>query len=66
MDIIPVIITLIVVGVLLWAANTLLAPYMQAEILRILNIVVVLFVIVWLVYLFIGFVPHAYLPLPHK
>ncbi|MEA5441787.1 Thivi_2564 family membrane protein [Cyanobium gracile] len=46
MSLVSLIITLIVVGVLLWLINTYIP--MDAKIKRILNIVVVVAVVVWL------------------
>jgi UDP-N-acetylmuramyl pentapeptide phosphotransferase/UDP-N-acetylglucosamine-1-phosphate transferase len=46
MDLISLIITLIVVGVLLWLVNNYIP--MDSKIKRILNIVVVVAVVVWL------------------
>lgn len=48
MPLINVVLTLIVVGVLLWLINAYIP--MQATIKRILNIVVVIAVILWLLY----------------
>ena len=50
MSLISLVLTLIVVGVLLWLVNTYLP--MDAKIKRILNIVVVICVVVWLLYAF--------------
>lgn len=44
--IVPIIIVLIVVGVLLWVANTMLP--MDTKIKQILNVVVVIAVLLWL------------------
>lgn len=44
------VITLIVVGVLLWAVNSYIP--MDAKIKKILNVVVIIFTIVWLLYAF--------------
>ncbi len=46
MDLISLIVTLIVVGVLLWLVNNYIP--MDAKIKRILNIVVVVVVVIWL------------------
>lgn len=48
MSLISVILTLIVVGVLLWLVNTYIP--MAASIKKILNVVVVIAVILWLLY----------------
>lgn len=46
MDLVHLVIVLIVVGVLLWLVNTYIP--MDGRIKQILNIVVVIFVIIWL------------------
>lgn len=48
MPLLNVVLTLIVVGVVLWVINTYIP--MQATIKKILNIVVVIVVILWLLY----------------
>lgn len=48
MPLITVVITLIVVGVLLWAVNSYIP--MDGKIKNILNVVVVIAVIIWLLY----------------
>jgi hypothetical protein len=48
MPLINVVLTLVVVGVVLWLINTYIP--MQATIKKILNIVVVIVVILWLLY----------------
>jgi len=50
MPLITLVVTLVVVGVLLWLINTYIP--MDGKIKRILNIVVVICVIVWLLYAF--------------
>lgn len=50
MTLISLVLTLIVVGVLLWLVNTYIP--MDSKIKRILNIVVVICVVVWLLYAF--------------
>jgi hypothetical protein len=50
MTLISLVLTLIVVGVLLWAVNNYIP--MDAKIKKILNVVVVVCVIVWLAYAF--------------
>lgn len=56
MSLISLIITLIVVGVLLWLVNTYIP--MDGKIKKILNVVVVICVVVWLLYAF-GIINHA-------
>jgi len=58
MSLIAVLITLIVVGVLLWLVNTYIP--MDLKIKKILNAVVVIVVIVWLLNVFgvFGFLPN--------
>jgi len=56
MSLISLVVTLIVVGVLLWLVNTYIP--MDGKIKKILNIVVVICVIIWLLYAF-GVLGHA-------
>ncbi len=56
MPLIPVVITLIVVGVILWLINSYMP--MDGKIKKILNIVVVICVVVWLLSVF-GVLGHA-------
>jgi hypothetical protein len=56
MSLITVVLTLIVVGVLLWLVNTYIP--MAGSIKRILNVVVVIAVILWLLYGF-GVLGHG-------
>ncbi len=50
MDLVTLVITLVVVGVLLWLVNTYIP--MDAKIKRILNIVVLVVVVLWLLRVF--------------
>ncbi len=52
MSLVSLVITLIVIGVLLWLVNQL--PIIDAKILRIINIVVVIAVVIWLLTVFLG------------
>ena len=56
MSLITVVLTLIVVGVLLWLINTYIP--MDGKIKQILNVVVVICVVVWLLYAF-GVLNHS-------
>ena len=56
MSLVTIVITLIVVGVLLWLVNTYIP--MDAKIKKILNVVVVICVVVWLLFAF-GFLNHS-------
>ena len=56
MPLINLAITLIVVGVLLWLVNTYIP--MDGKIKKILNVVVVICVVVWLLYVF-GIINHS-------
>ena len=56
MSLISVVVTLIVVGVLLWLVNTYIP--MDSKIKQILNVVVVICVVVWLLYAF-GIISRA-------
>lgn len=55
MPLVSVVITLVVVGVVLWLINTYIP--MQGTIKKILNAVVVICVVVWLLYAF-GVINH--------
>lgn len=50
MSLLSLVITLVVIGVLLWAVNTYIP--MDSKIKKILNIVVVVVVVIWLLYAF--------------
>lgn len=56
MSLLSLVITLIVVGVLLWLVNTYIP--MDGKIKKILNIVVIVAVVLWLLYAF-GIMQHA-------
>lgn len=58
MDLISLIILLVVIGVLLWAINAYIP--MDAKIKQILNIVVVIVVVLFLLNLFVGYLPHMH------
>ena len=62
MSLISLVVTLIVVGVLLWLVNTYIP--MDGKIKKILNIVVVICVVIWLLYAFgvIGGVGNCRVP----
>lgn len=59
MDLIQLIILLAIVGVLMWAINTYLP--MEPRIKQILNIVVIICVVVFLLSLFVGYLPHMHI-----
>jgi 1-acyl-sn-glycerol-3-phosphate acyltransferase len=56
MSLISLIVTLIVIGVLLWLVNNYIP--MDGKIKKILNVVVVICVVVWLLYAF-GIINHS-------
>jgi len=56
MSLISLVITLVIVGVLLWLVNTYIP--MDGKIKKILNIVVVVCVVLWLLYAF-GILNHS-------
>ena len=56
MSLISLIVTLIVIGVLLWLVNNYIQ--MDGKIKKILNVVVVICVVVWLLYAF-GIINHS-------
>ena len=53
MPLISLVVTLIVIGVLLWLVNTYIP--MDEQIKRILNIVVIIAVVLWILSMFVGF-----------
>lgn len=55
MDLITLVIVLIVVGVILWAVNTLIP--MDPKIKTIINALVVIVVLLWILSLFVGTLP---------
>jgi hypothetical protein len=54
MPLVTVVITLIIVGVLLWVVNAYGKDYIAAPILKLINAVVVIACILWLLTLFFG------------
>ncbi len=56
MSLISLVLTLVVIGVLLWLINTYIP--MDGKIKKILNIVVVICVVIWLLYAF-GIINHT-------
>jgi hypothetical protein len=56
MSLISLIVTLIVIGVLLWLVNNYIP--MDGKIKKILNVVVVICIVVWLLYAF-GIINHS-------
>lgn len=56
MSLISLIVTLVVIGVLLWLVNTYIP--MDGKIKKILNIAVVICVVIWLLYAF-GIISHS-------
>lgn len=56
MDLISLVIVLVVIGVLLWAVNTLLP--IDGKIKTVINAVVIIVVVLWLLSLFVGYLPN--------
>ena len=56
MDLLSLIILLIVIGVLMWAVNTYIP--MEPRIKQILNVVVIIAVVIFVLSLFSGYLPH--------
>jgi len=56
MDLITLVITLVIIGVVLYCINTLIP--MDGKIKQILNIVVVIVVLLWVLSLFSGYFPN--------
>jgi hypothetical protein len=59
MDLISLVISLIVIGVLLWLVNTYIP--MDGNIKKILNAVVIICVVLWLVRIFVGPLPMIHI-----
>ena len=55
MSIIGLLITLIVIGILLWLVNTQLGAFIAPPILKIINVIVIVLVVLWLLGVFFGF-----------
>jgi hypothetical protein len=64
MNLIGLVITLIVVGVLLWLLNTYGGAFIDGKILKIINAVVVIAVILWLLSVFGVFSMASSVPVP--
>jgi len=58
MDLITLVVVLIVIGVLLWLVNAMIP--MDANIKRIINCVVIIAVVLWILSLFTGALPHIH------
>ena len=58
MDLLSLVVILIIIGVLLWAANTYIP--MDSKIKQIMNVVVVIAVILYVLSLFTGYLPHIF------
>jgi len=54
MSLISLVLTLVVIGVLLWALNKFGSQFIEANILKIINIVVIVAVVLWVLFKFIG------------
>lgn len=63
MTLLGLILTLVVVGVLLYLLNTYGGQFIDGKILKIINVVVVVVVIIWLLGVF-GLLPFADMPVP--
>lgn len=56
MDLVQLVVTLIVIGVLLWLVNTYGGQFIDGKILQLINVVVVIVVVLWLLTIF-GLLP---------
>jgi hypothetical protein len=63
MTLLSLVLTLIVVGVLLWLINTYGGQFIDGKVLTIINIVVVVVIVLWLLTVF-GLLPMADMPIP--
>jgi predicted membrane protein len=52
MPLITVVITLLVVGVLLWLINTYAAPVTDAKIIKLINVFVIIVCVIWILQIF--------------
>jgi len=64
MPLLPVIVTLIVVGVLLWLVNSFIP--MEARIKQLLNVVVLIVVVLWLLQVFGVFAYMSTVTVPRR
>lgn len=64
MPIIQIIVVLVVVGVLLWLVNSYIP--MDAKIKSILNAAVVILVVLWLLWIFVGAFGGMTVPMPRR
>lgn len=55
MSLISLIVTLIIIGILLWLVNTQLGQFIAQPILKIINVIVVVVVVLWLIGVVFGF-----------
>lgn len=55
MTLISIVVTLIVVGVLLWLVNNYGGEFIDGKILKLINILVIVVVVLWLLNIFLGF-----------
>ncbi len=52
MSLLMIVVALIVAGILLWLVNTYLGPYMDAKVVRLINVVVIIVLVLWLLNVF--------------
>ncbi len=64
MSLIALVVTLIIVGILLWLVNSQLGQFMAPPILKIINVVVVVVVVLWLVGILLGWDSLASIRVP--
>lgn len=58
MDLMSLVVLLIVIGVLLWVVNSIIP--MDGNIKRIINVVIIVAVVLWILSLFAGGLPHIH------
>lgn len=63
MTLLSLVLTLVVIGVLLWLVNTYGSSVIDAKILKIINVVVIVVVVLWLLNVF-GVLPILSAPVP--
>jgi hypothetical protein len=49
---IELVVILLVVGIILWAVQTIASPYVDPAVLRIIRVVIIVFLLIWLLQAF--------------
>ena len=54
MSLVSLVVTLVIVGVLLWCLNSFAGEYIDAKILKLINVAVVVICVLYVLYAFVG------------